>query len=127
MPSPVVALLQAPDRRLLEASLSDSVRFHSPVADYEGRGDVAHLLSLIGNVLEELRQTRELRTSTSQTTFVEAVVNGRPIQGVFDEHHDAEGRLLEATLMLRPLGALRAAVAAMAQALEDEPLPSRGR
>ena len=126
MTSSVVALLQAPDRRALDASLSDSVRFHSPVADYEGRGDVAHLLSLIGNVLEELRQTRELRTATSQTTFVEAVVNGRPIQGVFDEHHDASGRVVEATLMLRPLSALRTAVAAMAAGVGRRATSGRG-
>lgn len=107
--------------------LSDSVRFHSPVADYEGRRDVAHLLSLIANVLEDLRPTRELGTSTSRTTFVEAVVKGVPIQGVIDEHHNGDGRLLEATLMLRPLSALRTAVAAMAQALDDEPLLSRDR
>ncbi|MGA9748391.1 MAG: hypothetical protein WBQ50_13115 [Nocardioides sp.] len=125
MPTSIVALLQARDRQALADSVSDSVRFHSPVADYEGRRDVTHLLSLIADVLADLRPTRELRTPTSYTTFVEASVNGRPIQGVLDEHHDASGRVVEATLMLRPLGALRTAVAAMAEALDDEPLPSR--
>jgi hypothetical protein len=43
---------------------------------------------------------------------------------VLDEHHDARGRVTEATLMLRPLGALRIAVQAMAVALERDPLPS---
>ncbi len=103
------------------------MRFHSPVADYEGRSDVAYLLSLIATVLEELRATRELGTSASLTTFLEASVNGRPIQGVLDERHDEVGRLVEATLMLRPLSALRAAVDAMAQALHEEPLPSQRR
>jgi len=126
VPSPIVALLQDPDRRALTELVSESVRFHSPVADYEGRRDVAHLLLLIGNVLEDLRPTRELRTSTTHTTFLEAIVSGRPIQGVFDEHHDASGRVLEATLMLRPLGVLHTAVQAMAEALDSEPLPSRG-
>ena len=121
----IVALLHSPDRRALAESLSDSVRFHSPVSDYEGRDDVAHLLSLIATVLEDLRPTRELGTSASRTTFLEATVDDQPIQGVLDERHDASGRLLEATLMLRPLSALRRAVAAMAQALDDEPLPSR--
>lgn len=123
----IFGLLQTPDPKALEASLSPSVRFHSPVTDYEGRDDVAHLLSLIADVLEEVRPTRELETATSRTTFLEAAVNGRPIQGVFDEHHDDSGMLVEATLMLRPLSVLRTAVAAMAQALDDEPLPSQAR
>lgn len=127
MPSPIVSLLQDPDRRALAELVSESVRFHSPVADYEGRSDVTHLLLLIARVLEDLRPTRELRTSTSYTTFVETSVNGRPIEGVLDEHQDDSGRVVEATLMLRPLSALRAAVAVMAQALDEDPLPSRVR
>lgn len=125
MSSSIVALLQAPDRRALEESLSDSVRFHSPVADYEGRSDVAHVLSLIATVLEELRATRELETSTSLTTFLKATVNGRPIQGILDERHDQSGRLVEATLMLRPLSALRTAIEAMARKMHQKPLPGQ--
>lgn len=127
MPSAIVAELQGPEPQALADLLVDSVSFHSPVADYQGRGDVTHLLLLIATILEDLRPTREVRTSSSCTTFLEAVVNDRPIEGVFDEHHDAVGRVVEATLMLRPLGALHTAVTAMAQALDEAPLPSQGR
>lgn len=127
MPSAIVAELQGPEPRALADLVVDSVSFHSPVADYQGRDDVTHLLLLIATVLEELRPTREVWTSSSCTTFLEAVVNGRPIEAVFDEHHDAAGRVVEATLMLRPLGVLHAALTAMAHALDEAPLPSQGR
>lgn len=126
MPPSILARLQDPDRQALEELLSDSVRFHSPVADYEGRGDVAHLLSLIATVLEDLRLTRAIASSGSRTSFMDAVVGGRPAQGVLDERLDEFGQVVEATLMLRPLSALHAAVDAMAQALHREPLPSQG-
>ncbi len=63
MSSPLVALLQAPDRGALDALLAEGVRFQSPVADYEGCADVAHLVSLIGTVVQVVRPTRELETA----------------------------------------------------------------
>ena len=124
MASPLVTLLQAPDRDALGALLADEARFHSPVADYEGRADVAHLLALIASVVGDIRPTRALADGAATTTFFDAAVDGRALQGVLDEHYDERGRLVEATLMLRPFATLRIAIAAMAAALEKEPLPS---
>jgi hypothetical protein len=124
MASPLVTLLQAPDRDALDALLADAARFHSPVADYEGRADVAHLLWLIASVVGDIRPTRELADGAATTTFFDAAVDGRALQGVLDERYDERGRLVEATLMLRPFATLRIAIAAMAAALEEEPLPS---
>jgi hypothetical protein len=124
MASPLVTLLQAPDRDALDALLADAARFHSPVADYESRADVAHLLSLIATVVGDIQPTRELEDDGSAITFFDGVVEGRPVQGVLDERYDADGRLAEATLMLRPYATLGVAIAAMAAALDAEPLPS---
>jgi hypothetical protein len=124
MPSPLIALLQAPDRDALDALLAEAVRFHSPVADYEGRADVAHLLSLIATVVHDVQPTRELEDGTAKTTFISGDVEAQPVQGVLDERYDEHGLLIDATLMLRPLATLRIAVAAMAAALDAEPLPS---
>lgn len=124
MPSPLIALLQAPDGDALDALLADAVRFHSPVADYEGRADVAHLLSLIATVVNGSQPTRELGDSTARTTFISGAVEGRSVQGVLDERYDEHGLLVDATLMLRPFATLRIAIAAMAAALDATPLPS---
>lgn len=59
MPSPLIALLQAPDGDALDALLADAVRFHSLVANYEGRADVAHLFSLIATLVNGIQPTRE--------------------------------------------------------------------
>ena len=124
MPSPLVGLLQAPDRDALEALLAYAARFHSPVADYEGHADVAHLLTLIATVVDDIQPTRELEDGEATTTFFSGTVAGRPAQGVLDERHHDHGRLVDATLMLRPFAALRVAMAAMAAALDAAPLPS---
>lgn len=124
MPSPLVALLQAPDRQALDALLAEAVLFHSPVADYEGRADVAHLLSLITTVLRDLQASRELVDGAASTTYITATVDARPVQGVLDEHYDGAGRLIDVTLMLRPFATVRVAIAAMAAGLASDPLPS---
>jgi hypothetical protein len=124
MTSPLVAWLQAPDAEGLEALLSDAVRFHSPVTDYQGRADVAHLLGLISGVVSDVRPTRELGDGATTITCISGLVGDLPVQGVVDERYDEHGRLIDLTLMLRPLSALRVAVAAMATALAAAPLPS---
>ena len=119
--------LSKPDPTRLAALLSEDVRFHSPVADYEGRADVTHLLTAIAGVLDSVGPVRELAAGRERTTFLAGTAQGRPIEGVLDEHHDEQGRVVEATLMLRPLFALQVAVRAMAEALTLSPLPSRAR
>jgi hypothetical protein len=74
--------------------------------------------------VHDLQPTRELEDGAAKTTFISAVVEYRPVQGVLDEHYDEDGLLVDATLMLRPFATLRIAIAAMAAALDAAPLPS---
>ena len=124
MTSALLGFLRTPDPGTLGPLLSEDIRFHSPVADYRGRSDVAHLLTLIAGVLEDVEPTRELRAGSELATFLTTAVQGHHLEGVLDEHYDAHGRLVEVTLMLRPLAALRSAVRAMGIALAAAPLPS---
>jgi len=123
--SRLIPLLRSPDRGALDDVLAESVRFRSPVTDYEGRADVAHLLALIASVVSDLRATRELTDGYGTTTFITGQVQGYALDGVLDEHLDVHGRLAEATLMLRPLAALRVAIEGMRAGLEVDPMPSR--
>lgn len=124
MPSTLVTLLTHPDQARLSALLSEDVRFHSPVADYHGRADVAHLFTTIAGVLEMTEPLRVLAAGHERVTFLAGTAQGRPIDGVLDEQYDDLGRIVEVTLMLRPLSALHTAVRAMATALDTSPLPS---
>jgi hypothetical protein len=124
MTSQLLPLLQSGDRARLASALAESVQFHSPVADYQLRGDVSHLLAHIAAVLDDVEATREVADGTSTTTFVTATVHGRPLDGVLDERVDETGLVVEAKLLLRPFANLRVAIAAMGDALEAAPLPS---
>lgn len=103
------------DREALEGMLAEDVVFHSPVQTYRDRNQVLHLLVTIGGVIDDVQPTREL----DGVTFFSAQVEEHPVDGVMDEHANAEGRITELTLMLRPLAQLQAAVARMARALAD--------
>ena len=119
----LIDLLADPDAPVA-ASLRDDVRFRSPYADYAGRADVAHLVGLIRRALGELRVVGQLRSDTeTMTRFEGRVVTGEDVQGVLAERHDADGRLVEAMLTLRPYSGLRAAMRAMQPLLEAAPLP----
>lgn len=103
--------------------LSEHVILHSPVTDYYGRADVAHLLATIGGVLDEVRPDRQLVRDSETVTMISASYRGRRMTGTLDEIHDAQGQVLRATLLLRPLSALREAIGGMQAALERSPLP----
>jgi hypothetical protein len=109
-------------------ALHDDIRFRSPYADYAGRADVVHLVGLIHRALGELRIDTRLGArldsgAETMTRFAGRVVTGEEVQGVLTERHDATGRLVEAMLTLRPYSGLRAAMRAMQQLMEGDPLP----
>ncbi len=122
--SRLVAAISASDRAALANLLTDDVAFHSPVTDYRGRDRVVHLLATIGTVIDDIRVRRELSEGRQTVAFVEGMIGGRPIEGVLDQFRDEAGRILELTLMLRPLEVLLEGVKRMGAALDGE---SQGR
>ncbi|MFG2648523.1 hypothetical protein [Streptomyces sp. NPDC048436] len=115
----------APDKTRL--ALAPDAVFHSPVADYSGRDDVAHLFSKIGQCLTAIEPVRGFTEDDdgrhSVTTF-HGSVGGETVYGAFVQEVDDQGKLREATLLLRPLSTLRTAVSLMRDALTADPLPS---
>ena len=104
--------------------LSEVVVFHSPVRDYHGRADVAHILSMIGRVLDQINAQRELAADHEIVTIITASHRDEQMKGVLYETHDAAGGIDRATLLLGPRSTLRQAIADMVAALEQSPLPS---
>lgn len=107
-----------------QARFSEDVVFHSPVTDYRGRGDVAHLLSTIAAVFDTVSSQRQMARGQDVITDVTAYHKGRRMTGLVSETYDQDGRVREATLLLRPLRTLNEAIDAMRDALERSPLPS---
>lgn len=121
---PLIELLSEPDPDRLAAALAEDVRFRSPYADYHGRADVRHLLSLIAHVLADVKVVGSSQQEDGTRMTLVDIGPGAQMQGVLCERHDDAGRLADAMLLLRPYAGLRAAMAAMAQLMEAEPLPS---
>lgn len=103
--------------------LAEDAVFSSPVADYRGRANVAHMLSVIATVLSGVEETATWPGDRDRAFSFTAKASGAELQGVLREERDAHGRLHHVTLFLRPYRVLRAAIATMAQRLEDSPLP----
>ena len=108
----------------LHDALSEHVVFHSPVRDYSGRADVAHILMTIGGVLDDIEVQRELIAERHVVTIITAAHGPNRLSGVLDETYDAFGCVERATLLLRPLSAVLDAITAIRAALEQSPLPS---
>ena len=124
MQSNLLPLLRPEAENRPEVLLSEHVVFHSPVRDYHGRADVAHILTTIGNVLDELEPQRELAADRQLVTIITAAYRDHRMNGVLHETHDPAGRVEHSTLLLRPLSALLEAITGMRAALERSPLPS---
>lgn len=120
----LVDLLPVADGDALADLLAEDVIFSSPVADYHGRPDVVHLLGLIARVLQEPVATGTAWDDFSRFTTLTARVEGHAVEGVLRERHDETGRLVHATLFLRPFRSLQTAIAAMGGLLAAAPLPS---
>jgi len=124
MQSKLLPLTQRDPENRLHDVLGEHVVFHSPVRDYHGRGDAAHILMTIGNVLDEIEAQCELVAERRVVTIITAAHGHHRMTGVLDETYDTLGHLERATLLLRPLSALLDAITAMRAALERSPLPS---
>ena len=124
MQSKLLPLVQRYPTNRPENLLSEDVVFRSPVGNYHGRADVAHILMTIGSVLDEIEVQRELVADRQVVTIITVTSADHRINGVLDETYDLLGRIERATLLLRPLSALLDAISGMRTALERSPLPS---
>jgi len=127
MQSKLLALLQPHNESRPQQALSEQVVFHTPVSDYHGRADVAHVLSMIGAVLEQVNAERELAAGHRLVTLLTASHRDEPMKGVLYETHDAAGGIERAALLLGPRSTIRRAIADVVAALEQSPLPSMTR
>ena len=118
MQSKLLALLQPDNQGRTQQELSEEVVFRSPVRDYHGRADVAHIVSTIGSVLDQIDAQREFVADREIVTIINVSHRGQQMNGVLYETHDATGRIDGAMLLLRPLSTLRQAIADMVAALD---------
>jgi hypothetical protein len=119
-----VQALMLSDHAGLAGRTTADVAFNSPIRRYADRRDVLHLLGLLGAVLPGARIERSWVGADGAATVIRAGDGDDRLDGVVEELHDADGRVREVTLLLRPHGPMMSAIKRMAGALEASPLPS---
>jgi hypothetical protein len=109
----------------LDALLAEDVVFLSPVVHTPQRGK-ALATAYLGAALQllrvpDFRYVRELVGERDALLEFEATLDGIQVNGVDLLRWDADGRIAEFKVMLRPLKALNLVHQRMAQALQDPP------
>ncbi|MFJ4651298.1 nuclear transport factor 2 family protein [Nocardia sp. NPDC088792] len=112
------AAVEARDATALDALLADDVVFISPVAfkPYPGKAITAAILRGVLRVFEDFRYLREIHSdgSADHALVFEAKVDGKQITGCDFLRYNADGKIEELMVMVRPLSGANALAAAMA-------------
>ncbi|MFL5830577.1 MAG: hypothetical protein ACJ76X_11725 [Solirubrobacteraceae bacterium] len=124
-PSVILSVWQSGDTGRLADGLAEGVTFSSPVTDYRGREDAVHILGLIASAIDDVHTTAAWEAERETVWALTGKANGHDLQGMLRECHDVTGRVVHATLYLRPYRALNKAMERMGELLSASPLPSR--
>lgn len=122
-------LIETRDFALFDALLDDAVVFHSPVvhAPQQGKEMTKWYLTGALHVLgtEHFRYVREIGNATDVLLEFETQVDGLYVNGVDLIRFDAQGRIVDFKVMLRPYKAIEAVKLRMAAMLQR--LPGGGK
>lgn len=113
--------VDARDLAAIESLLADDVVFRSPVAftPYPGKAITLAILSAVIEVFEDFRYVRAIEDGDSHAYVFEATVDGLGITGCDFVEYDAEGRIVDFMVMVRPLKAAQALAARMGERYPD--------
>jgi 2-amino-4-hydroxy-6-hydroxymethyldihydropteridine diphosphokinase len=98
--------VEARDIDALAASLADDAKLRSPITvriPFEGRDRVVELMREIFGLLESVRVLRELRQDEVHLLEIESRLAGYDLHMVQLLEHDADGKVRQITLFMRPL------------------------
>lgn len=117
---PFRAAVEARDEAAIEALLAENVVFTSPVAfhPYPGKAITAAILRAVMRVFEDFHYVREIGEGRDHALLFEATVDGKSLGGCDFIHLDADGKIDELTVMVRPLSAATALAARMGEQFE---------
>jgi ketosteroid isomerase-like protein len=106
---PFRAAVEARDAEAAAAVLADDVVFHSPIVfkPYAGRSAAGAVLAAVLRVFDDFAYEGELTSEDGRdhALMFRARVDGKHIQGCDFLRHDQDGRVVQLTVMVRPLSA----------------------
>ena len=103
------------DHPAMVEALAPEVVFNSPVAflPFEGRDTVGEVLGAVMETFEDFRYTDELAGETAHALVFKARVGPKDVEGIDLLRFDAEGRIRDFTVLVRPLSGTIALAEAM--------------
>jgi hypothetical protein len=113
---------EAKDVELMAETLREDVVLHSPILfkGFEGREAVGLILSHVAEVLEGLTYVDEAVGERTVVLRFKANVGDKELEGIDYLTLDEEGKVADLTVFMRPLSALTAFNARMAERLGVE-------
>lgn len=122
-PHPFRRAAEAKDLELLSGTLADDVVLHSPILfrGFEGKEIVTHVLTNVAATLEDLTYVDELVGETTICLRFKANVGDYEIEGIDYLTLDADGKVADLTVFMRPMSALTRFNEQMAQRLGVAP------
>lgn len=106
------AAIEAHDLDAVADLLADEVVFRSPVAfkPYPGKAITAAILRAVAEVFQDFHYVREIRDpdGVEHALVFDATVDGLDITGCDFLRYDAEGKIVDFMVMVRPLRAAEA-------------------
>jgi SnoaL-like domain len=119
---PFRTAVEARDTVAIESMLAEQVVFTSPVAfkPYSGKAITAAILRGVMRVFEDFRYEREIASADGRdhALLFRATVHGRDVHGCDFLHFDADGKIDDFTVMVRPLSGAEALAEAMSRQFE---------
>ncbi len=99
---------------------ADDVTFRSPVVfkPYEGRDALLVLLGAVVQVFEDFRYLEQVETGDTAVLMFAAKVGDRELQGVDILRFGADDKIVELTVMVRPMSGMHALAERMSAMLE---------
>jgi hypothetical protein len=109
------AAAEGKDFSAIDELFADDVTFRSPVVfkPYEGREAIAMILGAVVQVFEDFRYTDQIESDDTAALLFEARIGDRDLNGVDILRFDAEGRVRELMVMVRPMSGVTALAEAM--------------
>ncbi len=109
------AAAEGKDFSAIEELFAEDVSFRSPVVfkPYEGREAIAMILGAVVEVFEDFTYTDQIESTDTAALIFEARVGDRELNGVDILRFDADGRIRELIVMVRPMSGVNALAEAM--------------
>jgi ketosteroid isomerase-like protein len=109
-PHPFRLAAENKDLEAMTDVLREDVVLHSPILfrGFEGREIVLGVLTHVVATLEDFRYTDELAEGDTVALRFKARVGDRELEGIDFLELDADGRVAELTVFMRPMSALKA-------------------